>query len=141
MKDSIPYELILREPTTRVSNEAGDILIPDITVCRECHAGADAWGGETVPSPCSMCHPFHVRGNGPMGPSVTSGSAAATSPPEESGEPTAEGDAASIHAAHSDHAAMPANHPGVSRDGYVAIGRADVDLPRNPHTDFFVRLN
>mgnify|MGYP000848371452 FL=1 len=147
MKDSIPYELILREPTTRVSNEAGDILIPDITVCRECHAGADAWGGETVPSPCSMCHPFHVRGNGPMGPSVTSGSAAATSPPERSGEPaadaepTAEGDAPSIHEAHSDHAAMPANHLGVSRDGYVGIGRADADLPRNPHTDLFVRLN
>ena len=67
--------------------------------------------------------------------------------PEESGEsaadaePTAEGEAASIHAAHSDHAAMPANHPGVSRDGYVSIGRADADLPRTPHTDLFVRLN
>ena len=82
-----------------------------------------------------------------MGPSVTSGSAAATSPPERSGEPaadaepTAEGDAPSIHEAHSDHAAMPANHLGVSRDGYVGIGPADADLPRNPHTDLFVRLN
>ena len=76
-----------------------------------------------------------------MGPSVTSGSAAAASTPEESGEPAAEGDARSIHAAHSDHAAMPADHLGVSRDGYVGIGRADADLPRNPHTDLFVRLN
>ncbi len=68
-EDAIPYELIPREPTTPVSKASGDILIPDIAVCRECHAGADVWGGKKVPSPCSMCHPFHVRANGPMGPS------------------------------------------------------------------------
>ncbi len=66
MEGAIPYELIARTPTTRVSKVSGDILIPDVAVCRECHAGASA-GGEKVPSPCSMCHPFHVRANGPMG--------------------------------------------------------------------------
>jgi hypothetical protein len=35
---------------------------------------------------------------------------------------------------------MPANHPGVSRDDYVAIGRVNVDVSRNPHADIFVRL-
>lgn len=67
LEGAIPYELIPREPTTRVSTVSGDILIPDVAVCRDCHAGAMASGGEKVPSPCSMCHPFHVRANGPMG--------------------------------------------------------------------------
>ena len=157
MKDSIPYELIAREPTTRVSNEAGDILIPDMAVCRECHAGANVWGGEKVPSPCSMCHPFHVRDNGPMGTGVTSSSAAPSSgsgappPVGELDAPGVEGeeatgvDAASTHAPRSDHAAMPANHPSVGRAGYVTISRADSRAPRNPqrnpHSDLFSRLN
>ena len=67
LADAIPYELITRRPSTPVSKSSGDILIPDMDVCRECHAGANAWGSQKVPSPCSMCHPFHVRGNGPMG--------------------------------------------------------------------------
>jgi len=62
----IPYELVAREPTTPISNESGDILIPAVETCRGCHAGANAWGGEKVPSPCSMCHPFHIRELGPM---------------------------------------------------------------------------
>lgn len=71
---SIPYELIPREPTTPVSNESSDILIPAIDTCRECHSGADSWGGETVPSPCSMCHPFHIRELGPMSSGVEAAS-------------------------------------------------------------------
>ena len=70
MPKAIPYELIPREPTTPVSNESGDILIPAINTCRECHSGASSWGGETVPSPCSMCHPFHIRELGPMSTGV-----------------------------------------------------------------------
>lgn len=92
---AIPYELIPREPTTPVSKSSGDINIPDIAVCRDCHAGADAWGGETVPSPCSMCHPFHVRAHGPMGPGVE----AAASPPSDPG--------ALPDAAESDEASRP----------------------------------
>ncbi len=63
---SIPFELIVRDPTTKISEQSADILIPSIETCRECHSGADARGGETVPSPCSMCHPFHTRKFGPM---------------------------------------------------------------------------
>ena len=84
---AIPYELIPREPTTRVSSESGDILIPDVAVCRDCHAGASARGGEKVPSPCSMCHPFHVRANGPMGTSMGSESPAAEAPSREPVDP------------------------------------------------------
>ncbi|MHA7839853.1 MAG: cytochrome c3 family protein [bacterium] len=62
----IPYELVAREPSTPVSEESGDILIPSIETCRECHAGAKASGGTKVPSPCSLCHPFHIRELGPM---------------------------------------------------------------------------
>ena len=87
LEGAIPYELIPREPTTRVSSVSGDILIPDVAVCRDCHAGASARGGEKVPSPCSMCHPFHVRANGPMGTSLGSESPAADAPSREPGEP------------------------------------------------------
>jgi hypothetical protein len=66
VKDAVPYALIARDATTQVSESSGDILIPGIEVCRDCHAGASA-GSDRVPSPCSMCHPFHVRSNGPMG--------------------------------------------------------------------------
>lgn len=63
---SIPYGLLSREEATRISESAGDILIPSIETCRECHAGASASGRGIVPSPCSMCHVFHDRELGPM---------------------------------------------------------------------------
>ncbi len=66
-EDSIPYALVSRVPATPVSETSADVLIPRIDVCRECHAGAEARGGDQVPSPCSMCHDFHVRSHGPMG--------------------------------------------------------------------------
>jgi hypothetical protein len=63
---SIPYGLLSRDETTSISESSGDILIPSIETCRECHAGANASGRGVVPSPCSMCHPFHAREHGPM---------------------------------------------------------------------------
>jgi len=64
--DAVPYGLIDRDGSTPTSERSADILIPSIETCRECHAGAGERGGEQVPSPCSMCHPFHVRAHGPM---------------------------------------------------------------------------
>ena len=119
--DAIPYELIDREPTTPVSKESGDILIPDVTVCRECHAGANAWGGEKVPSPCSMCHPFHVRANGPMGPIVEAGAdGVPAKTTDETGAPSEAGGAAP--AADTESAAVHRRVP--DRLAYRPIGAA-----------------
>ncbi|MFO0690981.1 MAG: FHA domain-containing protein [Myxococcota bacterium] len=63
---AVPYGLIDRDGSTPTSERSADILIPSIETCRECHAGPGERGGEKVPSPCSMCHPFHVRAHGPM---------------------------------------------------------------------------
>jgi FHA domain/Cytochrome c3 len=67
---SVPYELLLQVQAdgtdAAISEASDDILIPAIDICRECHAGADASGHGVVPSPCSMCHPFHVRKFGTM---------------------------------------------------------------------------
>ena len=93
LEGAIPYELIPREPTTRVSTVSGDILIPDMEVCRDCHAGGEASGGEKVPSPCSMCHPFHVRANGPMGTIVESDPVAPTEPATPESDPEEASDA------------------------------------------------
>ena len=44
-------------PPTR-SNDATDLMIPNVASCRDCH------GGETtrlpVPSSCAMCHDYHM---------------------------------------------------------------------------------
>ncbi|MFK7896034.1 MAG: FHA domain-containing protein [Myxococcota bacterium] len=135
MADSIPYELIPREAATPVSTESSDILIPAIDTCRECHSGANSWGGETVPSPCSMCHPFHIRELGPMSTGVesvsakldgaASGSAPAEGEAEEEGgeaEPSeavddADSDSEQAGAGHRGHPAFainPAINPRVS---------------------------
>ncbi len=114
LEGAIPYELIPREPTTRVSSVSGDILIPDVAVCRDCHAGGSARGGEKVPSPCSMCHPFHVRANGPMGTIVGSeASESVPNPPE--GEPDGSGDVP----AGDDTVESAATHPAI---GHPATG-------------------
>jgi len=66
LAESIPYGLLSRDESASISESAGDILIPSIETCRECHAGANASGRGVVPSPCSMCHPFHASELGPM---------------------------------------------------------------------------
>jgi len=136
--DSIPYELIAREPTTPVSKVAGDILIPGMDVCRECHAGANVWGGEKVPSPCSMCHPFHVRANGPMGPGDTVDSIATPIPevaPDEAESPT---DSAATHLPFHPLGHVPMDHPKVPSTDDVWDHASHSG---NPHTGFFADLN
>lgn len=39
------------------SKAATDLLIPDLTNCRQCHSGAD--GGSKVASTCVACHRYH----------------------------------------------------------------------------------
>jgi hypothetical protein len=93
--DAIPYGLVERASDTTVSEEAGDILIPEVDVCRDCHAGASGGGGDLVPSPCSMCHPFHVRAHGSMRkivPAATTSEGEAEDEPAEASE-APEGDA------------------------------------------------
>ena len=45
------------------SKHATDILLPDITRCRECHGGTGT--AAKVASDCLMCHPFHIPTRGP----------------------------------------------------------------------------
>ncbi len=40
------------------SDSAGDVLLPGIETCRDCHGGAQA-GGELVSSSCALCHSYH----------------------------------------------------------------------------------
>ena len=44
--------------TANASNDATDLMIPNVASCRDCH------GGETtrlpVPSSCAMCHDYHM---------------------------------------------------------------------------------
>ncbi len=42
------------------SDSAGDLLLPGITQCRDCHLGESARTAE-VPSGCAMCHSYHPR--------------------------------------------------------------------------------
>ena len=42
----------------RKSQSATDVLMPDISTCRSCHAGEAAYA--KVPSPCISCHTFHA---------------------------------------------------------------------------------
>jgi hypothetical protein len=46
-------------PASKVS---GDVLMPKIGVCRECHSGGD--DATKLPSDCGMCHAFHLPGRG-----------------------------------------------------------------------------
>ncbi|AWW75571.1 cytochrome c family protein [Erythrobacter sp. KY5] len=46
---------------TSTSNEATDLLIPDLESCRDCHLGETAAKtDEIVPSTCAMCHGYHT---------------------------------------------------------------------------------
>lgn len=142
MEGAIPYELIPREPTTRVSKVSGDILIPDVAVCRDCHGGASA-GGEKVPSPCSMCHPFHVRANGPMGTADASAAGELAPPAIPDGEiPTdtdTDTDAPDVDEA---RRALPADHPRVARAAHAPIAAfASRGAPRNPHIGWATRVD
>jgi pSer/pThr/pTyr-binding forkhead associated (FHA) protein len=59
------------------SDESGDILIPGIAVCRECHVGdaAISWAqpNNRLPSTCGTCHYFHTPTEGPMHPQAVAG--------------------------------------------------------------------
>lgn len=46
---------------TETSDEATDLLIPDLASCRDCHLGQSAIKTEEiVPSGCAMCHGYHT---------------------------------------------------------------------------------
>ena len=47
------------------SEDASDVLIPGIELCRDCHSGR-AKQTAKVRSECVMCHPFHGKGKPPM---------------------------------------------------------------------------
>jgi predicted CXXCH cytochrome family protein len=47
------------------SEDAGDVLMPDIGTCRTCHGGEHAEG--KLQSTCISCHKFHLEEQGPMG--------------------------------------------------------------------------
>ena len=49
----------------RESKVAADILMPDISNCRQCHGGEDA--ENLLASNCIACHKFHLDGQAPMG--------------------------------------------------------------------------
>jgi hypothetical protein len=40
------------------SRSAGDVLLPGIATCRQCHGGEEAH--KQVPSGCAMCHDYHI---------------------------------------------------------------------------------
>lgn len=90
--DAVPYGLIDRDGGAPTSERSADILIPSIETCRECHAGAGERGGEKVPSPCSMCHPFHVRAHGPM-PGSPALDGAPSAAPDATPDPAPDGPA------------------------------------------------
>ena len=46
------------------SEQAGDVLLPDIQVCRDCHTGAQ--GGQGLRSNCVTCHRFHHAEHGKL---------------------------------------------------------------------------
>lgn len=54
------------------SDESGDILLPGVQVCRDCHVGdaAISWSqpNNRLPSTCGTCHFFHTPTQGPMHP-------------------------------------------------------------------------
>lgn len=47
-------------PTSR---EATDLLLPDLTSCRECHGGEKS--RSDVPSSCALCHSYHMDDGAP----------------------------------------------------------------------------
>jgi predicted CXXCH cytochrome family protein len=46
------------------SNEAADLLLPGIAVCRDCHVGAHP-EDDKIASPCSSCHSYHESPGAP----------------------------------------------------------------------------
>jgi Cytochrome c3 len=45
------------------SQSSGDVLLPDLASCRECHGGEAA--RKEVQSSCAMCHDYHMDGGQP----------------------------------------------------------------------------
>ena len=54
------------------SEQAEDLLIPDIDGCRECHGSgfANRNNAQQIPSACIMCHSFHYETKGVYGESM-----------------------------------------------------------------------
>lgn len=52
--------------TAARSEESGDVLIPGIENCRECHAGTEAVTNR-LESTCVDCHGFHIAADHPLG--------------------------------------------------------------------------
>tara|TARA_B100000949_G_scaffold204280_1_gene193777 strand:- start:199 stop:516 length:318 start_codon:yes stop_codon:yes gene_type:complete len=46
------------------SKQAGDVMIPGIDTCRNCHGGAEATA--RIPTTCVDCHRFHMPGQPTM---------------------------------------------------------------------------
>lgn len=55
------------------SDDASDVLMPAIGVCRECHGGGEMRHGEAdlVQSGCTMCHGFHDAAQAPWAQAAT----------------------------------------------------------------------
>lgn len=48
----------------KTSTSSGDVLLPKIATCRECHGGERT--AKSVPSSCAMCHDYHMDGLAPL---------------------------------------------------------------------------
>jgi predicted CXXCH cytochrome family protein len=54
------------------SKKSADVLMPSISVCRECHGSGDRGHSDAalVQSGCTMCHGFHDMAQGPWAPAA-----------------------------------------------------------------------
>ncbi len=57
------------------SEVAGDVLLPGVETCQNCHGGEQA--ADRVPSTCIACHEFHQPFLGPMRPELAKAAAGA----------------------------------------------------------------
>ena len=55
------------------SKVAGDVLLPGVASCQNCHGGEQA--ADRVPSTCITCHIFHQPFLGPMRPEIAKAAA------------------------------------------------------------------
>ncbi len=55
--------------SANTSNDAKDLLLPDLASCRTCHVGGTGDRLKPVKTPvvstCAMCHDYHIDGNAP----------------------------------------------------------------------------
>jgi hypothetical protein len=55
-------ECVACHTSVYTSKRSGDVLMPAISSCRECHSGPDE--KDKLPSDCLMCHQFHLPDRG-----------------------------------------------------------------------------